>query len=196
MRDYINIQADEVTISKVVDRQQSRTLFSTASQRACVYVYIFLLAPYHDAWRHANWPDDQRTQQSRRIEMNLFISHKSILRTRRLSKLHCASGTAMSRTRRVSMALSIRPIATPHCNALCIELQFVSLALTAVRDDDKNRALDCEQPRRMRDGIALSCKRKNTQIVLVLREWKRDQFSGNDALATTPDGSIFCYSLS
>jgi len=42
MRDYINIQADEVTISKVVDRQQSRTLFSTASQRACVCVYIFI----------------------------------------------------------------------------------------------------------------------------------------------------------
>jgi hypothetical protein len=108
-----------------------------------------------------------------------------------LCKWHCDEQDA----RRVSMALSIRPIATPHCNALCIELQFVSLALT-IRDDDKNRALDCELPRRMRDGIALSCKRKNTQIVLVLRELKRDQFSGNDALATTPDGSIFCYSLS
>jgi hypothetical protein len=41
MRDYINIQADEVTISKVVDRQQSRTLFSTASQRACVCIYFY-----------------------------------------------------------------------------------------------------------------------------------------------------------
>lgn len=63
------------------------------SARACVYMYFY----WHlitNAWRHANWPDYQRTQQSRRIGMNLFISHKSILRTRRLSKLHCASGTA------------------------------------------------------------------------------------------------------